>query len=80
MTSPPEEIEVECPKCRQVYADWYRPSINRTLDDFDDEYLEAASTSTCPECSHKVRHAVLTVREDGVWELSGDEGEAAEEP
>ena len=53
MTSPPEQIEVECPKCRQVYSDWYRPSINLTLDDFDDEYLEAASTSTCPECGHE---------------------------
>jgi DNA-directed RNA polymerase subunit RPC12/RpoP len=75
MTSPVEEIEVQCPKCGQVYSDWYRPSINLTLDDFDDEYLEAASTSACPECGHKVRHNVLTVREDGVWEFSGDNDE-----
>ncbi|HUT09378.1 MAG TPA: hypothetical protein VMY42_02690 [Thermoguttaceae bacterium] len=40
MTSPPEQIDVECPKCGQVYSDWYRPSINLTLDDLDDEYLE----------------------------------------
>ena len=63
----------ECPKCGGVYSDWYRPSINLTLEHFDEEYLEEASTSTCPECGHKVRHNVLTVREDGVWEFSGDE-------
>ena len=73
MTSPVEEIEVECPSCGHVYTDWYRPSINRTLDDFDDEYLEAATTSTCPECDHKVRHSVLTVREVRVGENSYQE-------
>ena len=72
MTSPPEKIQVECPQCGHVYSDWYRPSINLTLDDFDEEHLEEASTSTCPECGHKVRHHVLTVREDGVWGFSGD--------
>ena len=80
MTSPPEEIEVECPKCGGVYSDWYRPSINLTLEKFDEEYLEEASTSTCPECGYKVRHTVLTVREDGVWEFSGDGGDTAEGP
>ncbi len=74
MTSPPEQIEVQCPQCGAVYLDGYRPSINLTLEDFDDEYLDAASTSTCPGCSHKGRHNVLTVREDGVWEFGGDEG------
>ena len=43
MTSPPEEIEVECPECGQVYSDWYRQSVNLTLDDFDEEYLEHAT-------------------------------------
>ena len=71
MTSPPEEIQVKCPKCGKVYADWYRPSINLRLDHFDDEYLEQASTSTCPECGYKVRHNVLVVREDGTWEIGG---------
>ena len=73
MTSPPEHIQVACPKCGHVYPDWYRPSINLTLEHFDEEYLEQASTSTCPECGHKVRHNVLTVREDGAWEFSGED-------
>jgi len=51
------------------------------LEHFDEEYLEEATTSTCPECGHKVRHNVLTVREDGVWEFSGDdEGDMSAEP
>ncbi len=80
MTSPPEQIAVECPKCGKVYSDWYRPSINLTLEHFDDEYLEAASISTCPECSHKVRHNVLTVRQDGVWEFGGNEAATMTQP
>ena len=71
MTSPPREIEVKCPKCGRVYEDGYRPSINLQLDDFDEEYLEQATTSTCPHCGHKVSHGVLIVREDGVWEFGG---------
>lgn len=70
MTSPPQNIEVKCPKCGHVYSDWHRPSINLTLEDFDDEYLEAASTSICPECHYKVHHDVLIVRANGVWELN----------
>ena len=53
MTSPPREIEVTCPDCGHVYLDWYRPSINLSLDSFDDAYLEEASTTTYPECGVK---------------------------
>lgn len=70
MTMPPEQIAVRCPKCGNVYQDWWRPSINLSLGErFSDEYLEEASTSTCPACQYKVRHSVLLVREDGVWEI-----------
>ena len=69
MTSPPEEITVECPKCGRFYEDWYRPSVNLDLDSFDDEYLESCSTATCPHCQHKVDLNVLVV-EDGVFMLS----------
>ncbi len=53
MTSPTREIEVTCPDCGHSYQDWYRPSINLSLDDFDDEYLEEATTTPCPECGVK---------------------------
>ena len=42
-------IQVECPERGTQYEDWYRGSINLALDDFDDEYLEQATTATCPK-------------------------------
>lgn len=53
MTSPPEEIVVECPNCRRWYEDWYRPSINRLIDNFSDDFIEQASTAICPYCHCK---------------------------
>ena len=46
MTSPVEEISVTCPDRGQACRDWYRASIDWALDDFDDDYLEQASTTT----------------------------------
>jgi DNA-directed RNA polymerase subunit RPC12/RpoP len=72
MKSPPREITVICPKCWAEYRDWIRPSINLALDDFDEEYLDQATSATCPKCMHKVSIDVLIVREDGVWELGSE--------
>ena len=71
MTSPPEQITVECPGCGQSYRDWWRPSINLALDDFDEEYLDQASSATCDHCGMKVCLDTLIVRvEDGTWAIS----------
>jgi len=78
MTSPCEIIQIKCPKCGKVYEDWHRASFNLDLDDFDDKYIDEATSSTCPDCKHKVRHSALVVREgDGVWEfdLASEDGE-----
>ena len=72
MTSPCKLISITCPGCGATYTDSYRPSINLTLDDFDDDYLDEVTSSTCPHCNYKVRHNVLTVRKDGVWVIGGD--------
>ena len=69
MTSPPEKIVVQCPKCGKDYEDWWRPSINLQLDDFDEDYLRAASTSTCPTCQYTVKLGGLIVGKDGVWRI-----------
>lgn len=53
MTSPPEEIIVECPSCKRWYDAWHRPSINRLIDNFSDEFIEKASTAICPYCNCK---------------------------
>ena len=74
MTSPPEEITVECPKCGNLYEDWYRASVNLDLDDFDEEYLDQCSSATCPECQHKVNLDVLVV-EGGVFQMGSPEPE-----
>lgn len=71
MTSPPRDIQVRCPQCGHLYEDWYRPSINLELDDFDDEYIEEASTATYPECGYKVDLDVLIVRKDRMREMAG---------
>jgi hypothetical protein len=75
MTSPCEEITVQCPQCKNHYKDWLRASINLDLDEeFDDEYLDAASSATCPQCKHKVYFNNLIVK-DGVFIL-GSKGKA----
>ena len=38
----------------------------RIGDDFDQDYLDEASSVTCPD--------ILIVREDGVWEFGKSEG------
>ncbi len=69
MTSPPQTIQVVCPDCGNVYEDWYRPSINLSLDNFDDEYVEQATTSTCPKCQHKVAFGALIFEAGGRWAM-----------
>lgn len=82
VTSPVEEILVRCPECSHVYEDWYRASLNLTLESFSDDYMEKASTATCPKCGHKVELGGLVVsREDDereVWEDMPPFGELIE--
>jgi hypothetical protein len=40
--------------------------MNLDLDDFDDEYLDKASSAVCPKCGRKVYFHSLVVR-DGVF-------------
>lgn len=63
MTMPPEEIQVCCPRCQTVYQDWWRPSVNLNLEDFDAEYLEQCSTATCSNCGSKVTLGTLVVKD-----------------
>ena len=69
MTSPPQEIEILCPGCGIRFRDWYRPSINLMLDQFDDAYIDEATSAICPSCSIKVRLQSLIVRNDRTWEI-----------
>ena len=54
MTSPIEEIEVQCTKCSTIYKDWIRGSINLSLgEEWTDEEIDEATSVTCPNCKYK---------------------------
>ncbi len=65
MTSPIEDIQVTCEACGHEYRDWYRASINLALDDFDEEYIHEATTTTCPKCGRCADVEALIVTRDG---------------
>jgi hypothetical protein len=58
-----------------VYVDWFRPSINLDLDDFDEEYVDAASSAVCPNCSHKVYFENLVVINDVFYVSDGGQSD-----
>lgn len=61
MSSPPELILVFCP-CGALYTDSWRPSLNLSLEDFSDEYVEEVSSTTCPSCKLKTPMGTLLAR------------------
>ena len=65
MTSPVEKISILCPNCGTEYEDWWRPSVNLALDDFDEEYFEACSSAVCPDCGFRVDIDMLIVDRGG---------------
>lgn len=69
MTSPPEKITIQCPRCGEVYEDWHRASVNLGLDDFDEEYLRECSVAACPRCRNEVKFDLLVVDRDGKFIL-----------
>ena len=65
MTSPSEEIEVQCPKCSTIYKDWIRRSINLSLgEEWTDEEIDEATSVTCPNCKHKQYGDAIIVSND----------------
>jgi hypothetical protein len=61
MSTPPELILLWCP-CGTVYLDSWRASMNLSLEDFNDEYIERMSSTTCPKCRAKERLGTLLTR------------------
>jgi len=50
MTSPPRQVDVECPKCGTQFVDWIRDSINLSLGEEWSEAILEATTVKCPTC------------------------------
>jgi hypothetical protein len=74
VTSPVEQIRVECPTCRTVFQDWTRGSVNLALEDWDandpdvQAYVRECATATCPSCGHVTELTTLVVDAEGdVW-------------
>jgi hypothetical protein len=61
MSSPPELILVWCP-CGALYRDSWRPSMNLSLEDFEPDYIERVSSTTCPGCGLLTRMGTLLSR------------------
>lgn len=70
MTSPQQQITVECPGCGEWYRDFYRPSVNLGLgEEWTAEQLREATTATCPRCGNVVELDTLVVDAD-TWTSS----------
>jgi endogenous inhibitor of DNA gyrase (YacG/DUF329 family) len=81
MSSPIEEITINCPHCQHVYRDWMRASLNLNLESFDDAYIEECGSAVCPKCQHKVNFDTLTVQGNtfyygGLLDDKGEDDEA----
>lgn len=62
MTSPAERVEVRCPECGEQYATYRRASINLSLgEEWTQEELRQATTSTCPACGHVAELGALVI-------------------
>lgn len=76
VTSPVEQIQIECPGCGRVYDDWFRRSVNLGIEGWDEDdpsvqaYLRECSTATCPNCGLVVELDTLVVSGD-VWRRAG---------
>lgn len=77
MSSPCELITVWC-HCGAVYSDSWRASMNLSLDDFDNAYIDQMSSTTCPSCGLKTPLGTLLARfeEEGISLVAGPTPEA----
>lgn len=61
-------IIVKCSNCGNEYEDWYRGSINLDIDNFDNEYVEKATTTICYKCKNKELLGSVIIK-DNDWKL-----------
>ena len=68
MTSPPRQIEVQCPGCQKIFKDGYRPSINLSLgENWTEEEIAEAKSVKCPRCHLPTPVGSLVVGRDGTF-------------
>ena len=60
MTSPPVEIEVECPACGERFVTWHRASVNLSLgEQWTKKELDELMFVNCPRCNDRFERDVL---------------------
>ena len=63
MTSPPIEIEVDCPACGERFATWHRASVNLSLGEkWTQKELDNLKSIDCPGCKSRLEKDVLILR------------------
>lgn len=55
MTSPIEDIDVACPRCRHSYTAGFRASVNLWLTPMTEDELRHLNDATCPKCEFVVQ-------------------------
>ena len=62
MTSPVEDIEVECPACGKQFATWHRGSVNLSLGEkWTKKELNEVKFANCPRCNGRFEKDMLIV-------------------
>lgn len=60
MTSPPVEIEVECPSCGEQFVTWHRSSVNVSLGEkWTKKDLDELRFVNCPRCNGRFKKDVM---------------------
>jgi len=65
MTTPPKEIEVECPACGHGFVTWHRPSVNLSLGEkWTKKDLDKLRFVDCGRCNFRFEKELIVVRMD----------------
>lgn len=65
MTSPPKEIEVECPACGYIFVTWHRPSVNLSLGEkWTKKALDKLRFVDCERCNFWFEKELMVVQMD----------------
>jgi len=63
MTSPIEDVEVECPACGERFVTWHRASVNLSLGEkWTKKELDEVKFAFCPKCHGRSEKDVLITR------------------
>ncbi len=65
MTTPPKEIEVECPACGHSFVTWHRPSVNLSLGEkWTKKDLDKLRFVDCGRCNFRFEKELMVVQMD----------------